>query len=250
MTAPPAEKVIWHDVECGRYAADLPLWRELAAAAGGPVLEIGAGTGRVALDLARRGHRVTAVESEPELADALRTRAGELPIDVMCADITQARWAGDYPLVIAPMQVIQVLGGERERVAMFRNARDLLAPSGRVVVAFVDTVAEVTFGAGELHQEETLVLEHATYTSRAVSVQFSQRAIQIVRDRRSRGPAGAEQRSRSHQALSVLPQAQVIAEAARAGLELAQVHAVPGTPSDLACVALSFTERPTTEDAR
>ena len=46
-------KVMWHDVECGSYVADLPLWRRLAAEAGGPVLDVGAGTGRVALDLAR-----------------------------------------------------------------------------------------------------------------------------------------------------------------------------------------------------
>ena len=240
MTAPAGEKVIWHDVECGRYAADLPLWRELAAAAGGPVLEIGAGTGRVTLDLARRGHAVTAVELEPELADELRSRAGRLPVDVVCADITQAPWAGAHPLVVAPMQVIQVLGGERERVAMFHNARDLLAPGGNLVVAFVDTVAEVSFGASELPQAETLVLDQATYTSRAVSVEFSRRAIQIVRDRRFRGPAGFERRSRCHQALQVLPRAQVIAEAARAGLKLVREHEVPGTAQDLPCIALAF----------
>src|SRR4029079_2359457 len=52
----------WHDVECASYAADLQLWRELAAgAAPAPVLDLGAGTGRVALDLAELGHDVTAV---------------------------------------------------------------------------------------------------------------------------------------------------------------------------------------------
>ena len=59
MRAMRDEAVIWHDVECGAYAADLPLWRELAAGRSGPVLEIGCGTGRVALDLARDGHAVT-----------------------------------------------------------------------------------------------------------------------------------------------------------------------------------------------
>ncbi len=44
-----AERAIWHDAECGAYAADLALWEELAAAAGGPVLDLGCGTGRVAL---------------------------------------------------------------------------------------------------------------------------------------------------------------------------------------------------------
>ena len=49
---------IWHDVECGAYGADLALWEELATAAGGPVLDLGCGTGRVVLHLARRGHAV------------------------------------------------------------------------------------------------------------------------------------------------------------------------------------------------
>ena len=50
--------VVWHDVECGGYDADLPLWRELAREAGGPVLDVGAGTGRVALR-ARRAPATT-----------------------------------------------------------------------------------------------------------------------------------------------------------------------------------------------
>ena len=37
--------MIWHDVECGRYDADLPLWRELADDAAEGVLDVGAGTG-------------------------------------------------------------------------------------------------------------------------------------------------------------------------------------------------------------
>lgn len=235
-----AETVIWHDVECGRYRADLPLWRTLAAAAGGPILEIGAGTGRVTLDLARRGHEVTAVEIDCELAGELVTRAAGLAVDVLCADITQKPSVGRHALIIAPMQVIQVLGGERERLAMFRHARDCLEPGAGLVVAFVDTVAEIAFGRSDIRQEDSLVLEESRYTSRAVSVQFSRRAIQIVRERRTRDPTGSERRSRSHQSLAVLSQAQVIEEAARARLELARVHEVPGTGQDLGCVALAF----------
>ena len=51
------DAVIWHDVENGGYEADLPLWRAPGRAdADGPVLDLGAGTGRVALDLAAAGH--------------------------------------------------------------------------------------------------------------------------------------------------------------------------------------------------
>lgn len=235
------ETVIWHDIECGQYDADMPLWRELAAAADGPILEIGAGTGRITLDLARRGHPVVALEIEPALAAALRARAAGLPVEVLCADITRDAPAGSFALVIAPMQVIQVLGGRRQRLAMFRNARACLRPGGTIAVAFVDTVADRTFGPSELAPlENSLVLDRSTYTSRAVSVQFSQRAIQIVRERRTRGPAGGERRSRDHQALAVLSQPDVIAEAAAAGLELSAVHEIPSSAHDSACNALAF----------
>jgi SAM-dependent methyltransferase len=241
MTAPLDEKVIWHDIECGQYDADMPLWRALADAADGPILEIGAGTGRITLDLARLGHRVVALEIERELAAALRARAAGLPVEVVCADITRETPGGSFAMVIAPMQVIQVLGGRPQRLAMFRNARACLRPGGTVTVAFVDTVAERTFGPSELAPlDNSLVLDGSTYTSRAISVQFSQRAIQIVRERRIRGPGGGERRSRDHQALAVLSQPDVIAEAAAAGLELSAVHEIPSSAHDSACNALAF----------
>jgi len=65
---------IWHDLECGGYAEDLPLWRELAGGAGGPVLDVGAGTGRVTLDLATRGAVVTALDVDADLLDELARR--------------------------------------------------------------------------------------------------------------------------------------------------------------------------------
>ena len=54
-------RALWHDLECGDYADDLPLWRALAAEALGPVLDVGAGTGRVSLELAAGGVPVVAL---------------------------------------------------------------------------------------------------------------------------------------------------------------------------------------------
>src|SRR5581483_3830706 len=68
--------VVWHDVECGSYVEDLPLWRSLAASYGDPVLDVGAGTGRVTLDLAQAGYRVTALDRDPDLIAALERRLG------------------------------------------------------------------------------------------------------------------------------------------------------------------------------
>ena len=67
----PSAAAIWHDVECGAYAADLRSGRSWPTAAGGPVLDLGCGTGRVALHLARRGHQVIGLDLDPELIAAL-----------------------------------------------------------------------------------------------------------------------------------------------------------------------------------
>ena len=76
---PDLDHVRWHDLECGGYRADLRLWRTLAdeqvphhADAPVRVLDLGSGTGRVALDLASRGHRVLGVERR--LGDGLEAR--------------------------------------------------------------------------------------------------------------------------------------------------------------------------------
>src|SRR5262245_51282748 len=67
----PPDVVAWHDTECGAYGADLALWEDLALGTPGAVLELGAGTGRVALHLARAGAEVIAVERDPALAAEL-----------------------------------------------------------------------------------------------------------------------------------------------------------------------------------
>ena len=78
------DAIVWHDVENGGYRSDLALWRELAQHAGGPVLDLGAGTGRVALDLAEAGHEVTALDADPAVLDELARRARERGLEVEC----------------------------------------------------------------------------------------------------------------------------------------------------------------------
>jgi SAM-dependent methyltransferase len=136
------ERVVWHDVECGSYAADVPLWRELAKAAGGPILDLGAGTGRIALDLAEHGHEVTAVDSDSALVAALAERARErgLRVDAVTAD-ARSLDLGTGPflaLAIAPMQVVQLLDGAAGRSAMLERVRAHLLPGGVFAAAIAD----------------------------------------------------------------------------------------------------------------
>ena len=131
---------VWHEVECGGYAADLPAWERLADGAEGPLLELGCGTGRVALHLARAGHELWAVDADPALLEALEARASRerLPISVACADVRSLQLEREFELVIAPMQLIQMLGGAAARRAMITSAVAHLTDGGRLAMAVVE----------------------------------------------------------------------------------------------------------------
>ena len=132
--------VLWHDLECGGYDLDLPLWRELADREGSPVLDVGAGTGRVALDLARRGHEVVAVDHDPVLLDALADRGAGLAVSVVAADARAFDLGRRFPLVIVPMQTLQLLGGAEGRARSLARVREHLTPGGLLAVALADAL--------------------------------------------------------------------------------------------------------------
>jgi SAM-dependent methyltransferase len=132
--------VIWHDLECGNYGEDLALWHELARSHGDPVLDVGAGTGRVTLALAASGHHLTALDRDPELLAELRRRAEGLPVTTALADARSFALEQRFPLCIVPMQTIQLLGGAEGRSAFLRRALDHLRTGGVVAIAITDAL--------------------------------------------------------------------------------------------------------------
>jgi SAM-dependent methyltransferase len=131
---------VWHDLECGAYSEDLSLWRALADATGGPVLDVGAGTGRVTLELARRGVPVVALDVSAPLLAALACRAGELPVETVVADAREFRLDGRFALIVVPMQTLQLFGGRTGRAAFLRRALEHLRPGGRLAAALADAM--------------------------------------------------------------------------------------------------------------
>jgi SAM-dependent methyltransferase len=187
----PPEAVIWHDAECGWYGADLRLWRELAQATGGPVLDVGAGTGRVALDLARHGHEVTALDRDEELLAELRRRAGDLPIVTVKADARDFTVDGRFGLVIIPMQTIQILGGDRGRAQFLRRAREHLRPGGLLAAAVTAQLESFDEGDGtELPVPDVSEHEGWVYASQPVAVRHDGPDTIIERIRHTIAPDG------------------------------------------------------------
>jgi SAM-dependent methyltransferase len=227
----PTPPVVWHDLECGSYRADLPLWRELADAhPDGAVLDIGAGTGRVALDLARRGRRVIALDCDPLLLAALSQRGDGLDIATVCADARSFELVGEEPvaLCIAPMQTVQLLGGAPGRTAFLRQARAHLRPCGLLACALVTEELE-TFDCtdgGLAPTPESCRIEGVLYTSQATRVQAGLHTIAIERHRRIGDSAAIE---RDLIELDRLGVAGLEREGAAAGLHALQARHIPTT---------------------
>ena len=179
--------VVWHDVECGRYDADLPLWRELAAAEGGPVLDVGAGTGRVALDLARAGFPVVALDREPELLAALEERADGLDVRTVAADAASFAVGAAFPLIIVPMQTIQLLP---QRAGFFASAAAHLAPGGLLAIAITEAIEDFEAAEGILPTPDVAVVGTYRFASQPTAVRALPAATRIERVRRTFGPHG------------------------------------------------------------
>lgn len=214
-----SEDAIWHDVECGRYDADVALWRELAASAGGPVLDVGAGTGRISLDLARHGHEVVALDLEEGLLAVLRERAaGEgLRVATVVADAGSfALQRRDFALVVAPMQTVQLLRREG-RLGFLRCVRAHVAPGGLVAIALADALDCFDADHVLLPLPDRLVVDGTLYSSQPVALRDRGDTVAIERVREIVRPDGRRSASDDVLHLDRVERRQVEDEARAAG---------------------------------
>jgi SAM-dependent methyltransferase len=211
-------EAVWQDVEYGAYTADLPLWEKLAGEADGPVLELGCGSGRVALHLARRGHLLTGLDRDTELVAELGRRAAEEGLAVAGAAGDAASFAlGErFALIIAPMQLIQLLPGREGRLRCLRCVRAHLAPGGRAALTLVQDVVEGTAPADTL--PDVKELDGWVYSSRPLGVRREDGffVADLLRQRVS--PEGRLTDEPATVRLALLTAAELEAEALDAGL--------------------------------
>jgi len=123
-----------YDLQYRDYRDDLPFYTRLADDYGGPVLELGAGTARVAAALARAGHEVVALEPSPEMARRGQERlAAEELTSVFYhrGDMRTARLGRRFPLVIAPFNTLMHAYTLPDQDATLETVRAHLEPGGR-----------------------------------------------------------------------------------------------------------------------
>lgn len=209
-------EAIWHDVECAAYGADLGLWEELAAQAGGPVMELGCGTGRVVLHLARRGFETVGLDRDPELIAALQQRSASLPVRTVIADAQDFSHDEELALVLAPTQMLQLLPDSGSRLACLRSVSAALRPGGRFAAAILEGMPEPDGAPPPL--PDVREVDGWVYSSLAVAVAVGPGEIVIHRLRQTVSPAGELAEEPNQVRIATFAAAQLEAEAAEVGL--------------------------------
>ena len=232
-----ADRAIWQQVEFGSYTADLPLWRELAAAADGPVLELGAGAGRVSLDLAEAGAEVIAVERDGELAAQLERSAAErdLAITVVVADLGApggVRLPSEPGLAIGPLHLIQELDGA-SRPALLGRLAELMAPGGTVALTVVDESTLLSAGAAATQiLPDMREIDGWVYSSEPLWVQVGDAVLTVRRLRERVSPDGRMERTVQDDVLHRISPDRLELEAEEAGLHRAGRRVLSSGPNE------------------
>jgi SAM-dependent methyltransferase len=125
---------------------DVDFYASLAAEAGSPVVELGVGTGRIAVPTALAGVRVIGVDSSEGMLRVCREaaeRAGVADwLDLRLGDLREPPVSERVRLVTCPFRAYLHLASDEDRLRALRAARELLVPGGRLVFDVFEPSAE------------------------------------------------------------------------------------------------------------
>jgi SAM-dependent methyltransferase len=138
-----------YDAWCRSVTEDIDFYVDLAVRCSGPVLEVGVGSGRIAVPTALAGVPVVGVDRSEAMLDMAWARAlpHRVALDLICADMRELPELGRFPLITIPFRALLHLRDDGERLAVLRSLAGRLQPGG--------TLAFDVFHPDRLDIEET-----------------------------------------------------------------------------------------------
>ena len=128
----------FYDPDLGDFDADLPMYELFAARCGSPILELGCGTGRVLIPLARLGHRITGIDASTAMLEQAREKiaAEDLQDRVTLAEQAMGELALEekFSLAFAALNSFAHLHSTDEQLAALARIRHHLNPGGLLVL--------------------------------------------------------------------------------------------------------------------
>jgi SAM-dependent methyltransferase len=160
-----------YDHWCAEVTEDVPFYRAVCEGAVGPIVEIGGGTGRIAIPLALAGNRVIALDQSQPMLDRLAERAAaagvsEL-IEGVAADMRALPSLPPTDRVIAPFRVLMHLSTDQQRAAFLAAVAQVLVPDGLLIFDVLEpTRADVRATQGLRMERPSGVRELARWDER------------------------------------------------------------------------------------
>jgi SAM-dependent methyltransferase len=149
---------------------DVGFYLEEARRSGGPVVELGVGTGRIAVPLAADGIRVIGVDSSRGMLDICARRAAlaGVELDLRVGDLREPPVAERVPLVICPFRSLLHMHTDEDRLGVLRAAHDLLVAGGRFVFdVFTPDAADIAQTHDRWLEREPGIFERAVWDESA-----------------------------------------------------------------------------------
>ena len=159
---------------------DIPFYVAEAVGAGGPIVELGVGTGRIAVPTAAAGVSVIGIDSSARMLEICRQRAegagvAEL-LDLRLGDLAAPRVSEQVRLVTCPFRAYLHLQDEDARAAAFRAAHELLLPGGRLIFeVFAPRQDDIEETHGRWIEREPEIFERADWDEEAQTLTLSVR---------------------------------------------------------------------------
>jgi SAM-dependent methyltransferase len=149
---------------------DVAFYLEEARRSGGPVLELGVGTGRIAVPLGADGIRVIGVDSSRAMLEVCARRAAlaGVTLDLRVGDLREPPVTERVPLVICPFRSLLHMHTDEDRLGVLGAAYDLLLPGGRFVFdVFTPDADDIAQTQGRWLEREPGIFEHAVWDESA-----------------------------------------------------------------------------------
>ena len=145
---------------------DVAFYLAEARRSGGPVVELGAGTGRIAVPIAADGIRVIGVDSSRGMLDVCARRAAlaGVELDLRVGDLRDPPVHERVPLVICPFRSLLHMHTDEDRRAVLARVRGLLLPGGRFVFdVFTPGADDIAQTHDRWLEREPGIFEHAVW---------------------------------------------------------------------------------------
>jgi len=162
---------------------DISFYVEEAVASGGPVVELGVGTGRIAIPTAMAGVRVIGVDSSEGMLAVCAERSREAGVDegldLRVGDLRRPPVDVAVPLVTCPFRAYLHLSSDEQRLEALAAARELLVPGGRLVFdVFAPSADDVEETDGRWIEREPGIDERADWDLAEQTLTLSVRGAQ------------------------------------------------------------------------